>query len=310
MKKYVWLGLGTALLVLLIVGIGAWTRPTESEVSTVTVTAQTVKQHVMCTGKIENAGSYEVFVDAPCIAGTVYVTEGQRVKKDEVLFAVDTDATKQALAALGASVPSGSGAFAKTEITAPTDGVVTMLKVKTGEITDHSTPCAVIAAGDGIQVTVAVRERHLPNIRVGQEAVVSGVAFTKERYSGTVVSVAKTAHQQYIGSVSETVVDAVIALKDGEADESLRVGLNAKAEVVIGLHEDALLLPYDCVAVAENGEEYVYVYGSDGSARRRVVVLGEECADGVLVVSGLSSGERVVQTPEALSGELVRVRER
>ena len=43
-------------------------------------------------------------------------------------------------------------------------------------------------------------------------------------------------------------------------------------------------------------------------ASRRAVALGEEYAEGVLVVSGLSAGDRLVQNPEALSGEQVRVR--
>ncbi len=306
MKKYVILAIATVVAIVAIIGIRRGTMPQETAVSLVTVTASTVRRTVKCSGKVQATDSEEVFVSSPCIAGDVYVKKGQRVKRGDALFAVDTEATQQVLAQLGGAV-SGVTVAADT-VTAPVSGVITSLNVKAGDVADKQTPCAVITVDDGVHIAVSVREKYISRIKVGQAAEVTGVAFDKQVYHGTVTQIAEKAHQSYVGTVSETVVDAVIRLDETEADESLRAGLNARATVVTEVLENALLIPYDCIAQTDEGEEYVYVYQDDGTAVRCVPTFGEECADGVLVVSGLSSGVRLVQDPERLSDSVASVR--
>lgn len=306
MKKYLILMITTITAIVAIVGIRMATTPRETAVSLVTVTAADVRKTVKCNGKVQAADSEEVFVSAPCIAGDVYVREGQRVKRGDTLFAVDAEATQQVLAQLGGSV---SGTIANTEtVTAPVSGVIASLNVKSGTVTDTKTPCAVITADDGVCIAVSIREKYVSRIALGQTAEVTGVAFDKEVYHGTVTQIAEKAHQSYAGTVSETVVDAVIRLNEDETDDSLRAGLNARATVVTEVMENVLLVPYDCIAQNEEGDEYVYVYNDDGTAARQMPTFGEECADGVLVVSGLSSGVRLVQDPERLFGDSAAVR--
>ena len=308
MKKYVWLVLGTGLAVALVFGVRAAVIKEPVAVMLVTIEPQTVRQTVACTGKIEAADGQAVYADAPCVAGTVLVKEGQTVKKGEVLFTVDTEATQQALSQLAPSL-SGVTGLTKTQITAPVSGVITSLNVKSGEVVQQDEACAVIASGDDVQIAVSIRERYLPQVSVGQAATVTGVAFPGTTYTGTVKTLAKTAHQKYIGTVSETVVDAVIALTKGADDPRLKAGLNAKVSIVTGEMKDVLLIPYECLAQTDEGKEFVYVYQENGTAYQRFVETDGEYADGVLVVSGLSAGERLVQNPEVLSGDRVRVQE-
>ncbi len=305
MKKYVWLALGVCVAVAAIFGIRFATEPQEISVSLTTVQPQTLYHTVTCTGKVEAGDSRDVFVEMPCVAKQVLVSEGQAVKAGEPLFLVDTEATRAVLSQLVPSLPEGIGGMEET-VTAPVAGVIDSVNVQAGEVADHTQPCVTIRAEGGVQIAVSIRERNLPQVSVGQTAVVTGVAFAKDQYNGTVVSIAESAHQAYIGSVSETVVDAVIALD--AADESLRTGLNAEAEIVIGVTENALLVPYDCVTQTDEGEECVYVYQPNGEAVRRTVSVQGDYADGVLVVSGLSAGERLVQAADTLSGTRVRVR--
>lgn len=308
MKKYVWLALVTGVAIAAIFGIKALTTQKEILVTLVTVQPQTVQQTVKCTGKVEASKSQAVYVEVPCIAKEVYVEAGQTVSKGDPLFSVDAEATQQALSQLAGSLPDAATDITDTQVTAPISGVVSSISVKAGEIMDHTKPCAKIAAGAGKQIAVAIRERHLPRIEIGQKVIVTGVAFSKEQYLGTVTSIETSAHQQYIGSVSETVVDAVISLDEGMMDTSLRTGLNAEALIVTQIDENVLLVPYDCITQNEKGEDCVYVYRGNGIAERQSIELAEEYADGVLVVSGISSGERLVQAPETLSGARVNVR--
>lgn len=303
MKKYVILALCTAVALFGIWGGKQYVGRPKATVAVTELKTTAVRKTVECTGKIQSSQNENVYVSVPCVAGEVYVKEGQRVSQGDVLFAVDTEATKQALSQLGASAVSPVDT-----VTAPIAGVVKSLNVQTGGVATTETPCAVIAADGGVRVAVAIREKHLSRVLVGQTAEISGVAFDKERYHGTVTYIADTAHQEYVGSVSATVVDAVISLNEGEADASLRSGLNARATVVTDVLEEALLVPYDCIAQSGEGVEYVYVYQDNGTAVRTVPVWGEDCADGVLVLSGLSAGAQLVQNPESLSGGTVSVR--
>ena len=308
MKKYVWLAIGTALAVAAIFGIKALTAKEEISVKLVTLQPQTVQQTVQCTGKVQASESRAVYVEMPYVTKEVYVKEGQAVKKGDVLFSVDAKATQQALSQLAGALPDGITDITDTAVTAPVSGVVASVSVRAGEIVDHTQPCATIASGEGMEIAVAIRERHLPRVQIGQKVIVTGVAFSKEQYAGTLTAIASSAHQEYIGTVSETVVDAVISLDEGMTDESLRTGLNAEAQIITQIDENVLLIPYDCITQNSEGEECVYVYKGNGLAEQKRIEVAAEYADGVLVVSGISAGERLVQNPEILSGERVGVR--
>ena len=305
MKKYVWLAVVTVLAIGAVFGVGDWLKPKPFTVSVVTLEEKAVQQTVKCNGKVEASNSKEVYVEAPCVAGTVYVQEGQTVKKGQPLFSVDKGATQAVLSQLTGGVTDGVGLPVANEVVSPIDGVAAAVNVRTGETVDYTAPCAVITAGNARQIAVAIREQDLPLVKVGQSATVSGIAFTKT-YRGTVQTIAATARQQYVGTVSETVIDAVVSLEDAAND--LRVGLNAQAGIVVSTTKNALLLPYETIGQDEDGKEFVYVYDGKQNAHRRAVELGRETADGVLVVSGVSAGERVVQNPEDLSGEHIAVR--
>lgn len=308
MKKYAVLLLCTAVALGGIFGVRALTREQPIAVKTVTIVPQTVQQTVECVGRVEIAESEEVFLELPCVAGKVFVSVGQQVKAGDVLFEVDTDATQAVLSQFGSALPDNFPEQ-NTAVTAPMNGKVVQLNVQQGQMADHTTPCAIIAPGDEVCIAVAVREKHLRQVKLGQRVQISGVGFAREQYSGTLATLADNAHQQYIGNVSETVVDAVVALDAGQTDDSLRVGLGAVAQVVVNTLEEVLLVPYECIAQNEEGEEYVYVCTDNGTATRRVIDPIAEYENGALVVSGISAGERLVCSPDALAGEQVLVRE-
>lgn len=308
MKKYIILASATLAAIALIIGIRRVTAPSVTTVTLTTVETSAVRQTVECNGKVENSDSKEVYVDWPCVAREIHVSEGQRVKKGEALFSVDVEASQQVLSQWGSALPDVSASAIKETVTAPVSGVVKAVNVQKGGVADTSQPCVVIASGGGVHITVAVREKHLSRVAVGQEVEVRGVAFAKECYHGTLSQIAETARQEYIGASNETVVDAVVSLSEDEIDSSLRTGLNARATVVTEIIEQALLVPYECIGQNDAGEEFVYVYQDNGTAVRTVPTFGRECADGVLAVSGVAPGARLVQDPEGLSGGTVAVR--
>lgn len=307
MKRYVVLAVATCLAMAAVIGCGALIKKPPVEVSAVELQPRLVEQTVTCSGKVEAADNQSIVLETPCVAGQVYVKAGQRVEKGDVLFTVDVEATKEAIVqASGLGVPQIPDSAILTQVTAPVSGVVSSLNVSEGEVTMAQEPCAVISGNEALQVAVTIREQDLQKVALGQRVTIQGAGFREESYTGILTEIAASARQQYVGTVTETVVDAVVTFDTGCLDDSLRVGLNAKALVTVSETPDALVVPYECVLQDEEGTEYVYVCVDDGDktrAVRRNILSGEEWSAGFHVVSGLQAGDRVVSDPEAISGD-------
>ena len=285
-----------------IIAAAALIKPDDVAVKLYTVSAHTIHHTVEYTGKVESAESKSVYTETACIAGDVLVKNGQLVEKGDVLFTIDVDATKQVAATLGSSygLPSPEDIDMPQEMTAPVRGIVTTLNVKEGDVTDTSKPCVVISSGEALRVKIGVPEKGLSQIFVGQDVTLSGVAFEKASYRGTVSAISPSARTQINGTVSETVVDATITINPEDVDDSLRIGLSAKASITLDASQSALVVPYETVLQDEDGQEYVYVY-ENGKAVKRVITTGSANDEGFEIKDGLANGDRIVASPEKIT---------
>ena len=69
MKKYILLLLCTVIVGGAVMGAGTFLSPQPVTVSLVTATEQQVRKTVECSGKVEAAGSTNVFAPIACVAG-------------------------------------------------------------------------------------------------------------------------------------------------------------------------------------------------------------------------------------------------
>lgn len=127
---------------------------------------------------------------------------------------------------------------------------------------------------------------------------IHGSAFQKEAYEGKISSISPVAYQLSVGGVSTTVVDAVVELV--EQDESLRIGLTAKADVVVDSTEDGFVVPYEYVLQDHDGNEYVYLL-VNGRAKKQVIKTGAELSEGFQVLEGLQADDQVIAEPQRIS---------
>lgn len=277
-------------------------------VETTVLEQQDIKETVVCTGTVGAADGVEVYTTVPCIAGDVAVEVGDRVQAGDVLLTVDRASTLSMAVSAGLAGVTGDAASLLPEvITAPCAGVVSAVSATAGDTLDTATPCVVLSENGGVVINIAVRESVLPQLRIGQEVTVSGVAFEKKSYRGVVTAIASSARVRVNGTTTETVVDAVVELAQGEVDDSLLIGLSAKATVIVSRRADVLLLPYDCITQNDEGQAVAYRLEGD-TAVACIVKTGDELAQGVVVREGLSAGDVVVKVPEQLDGKRVRVK--
>lgn len=285
------------------------TRAKTPVLQTVTVTRTTVVNTAVCTGTVQACDGIEVCVSVPCVAGEVVASVGDTVKKGDVLLTVDAVSTMAMAMSAGLTqqtdVTLAASALPQT-VTAPSDGVVGAVNAKAGELLDPSSPCVVLSQGGGVQIDIVIRESAVPKIAVGQTVAVSGVAFDKDEYHGVVTYIADSARSLVSATSSETVLDAVVSLIPEDIDDSLLVGLSAKAAVTVGEREGVLLVPYE--AVTENGDEAFVYTVTDQTVRRCAVTLGEETAQGIEILDGVTDGDTVIRDTAGLDSTVYIVK--
>lgn len=203
----------------------------------------------------------------------------------------------------------------KTEVRAPFDGVVVLKDAEVGEVVS---PNAVGSQSRGsvatmvdpatYEVQVEVPETNLAAVEVGAPASIFLDAYPESGYDGEVLRIWPTANRQ----------KATVEVRVGfvEPDARLRPEMGARvvfrssgaaAPAAEAVGPPRIVVPHSAVVTIE-GKPHVFVLERD-VARQRAVVLGEERSGRVVVESGLTSGERIVDAPpdSLRDGERVRM---
>lgn len=280
------------LLLALSVAVGAvaLSGPSESmKVTTTMLRATRVEQTISCTGVVESAESTGVSLPFPCVMKRVEVKEGTRVKKGDLLAVVDKQATADSLGEESQRLVLAATA---ERITAPQDGVVIAVNAQEGVMLEQGMPCVLLALEKDLQVRVNLREKDLQVLRQGQTVRLSGDGFARPMYYGRLTEIAAAARTD---TGAGTVVDGVVKLDEGQSDDSLRLGLTARAAVVTAVTEQGLVVPHEAVLNDAQGY-YVFLLRAGHAQREPISVVGQ-VATGVLLSDLSLEGETVICQP-------------
>lgn len=157
----------------------------------------------------------------------------------------------------------------------------------------------MVTCGDDLEIELSVAETYIAEMKRGMHAQVSFSVLPGQRFDGMVteVGVASTA-----GGSTFPVTVQLSERSDQMRNGQLRSGLAAEVTFEFSAgsaaHSDRILVPP--VAVAEDSAgRFVYVLEAEpgskqGVVRRREVVVGQLSADGLEIISGLHSDERLI----------------
>ena len=280
----------------------ALTRSKQSAPVTVRTTVlrpQRIEKTLSCNGVIEAGELVAVLAPQTCIADEVLVEVGQRVAQGDILITVDKEASKRLQSADDRVADALPLTTMGKSIVATQSGIVVSVEASDGMILDSTEPCVVIAADSGLQVRVMIREKQLPDLQVGQEVRISGAGFDKSVYYGRLSEISSAVSET---SGGEGIVEGVISLNDGETDTSMRLGLSAKAKVVVSSTDDALLVPYEAIVDADDGEQFVY-FVQDGRVKRETIDPQGDYGGGVLVSRSDWDGRSLVLEPNKITSD-------
>jgi HlyD family secretion protein len=157
----------------------------------------------------------------------------------------------------------------RTVITAPSDGVISLLSVKKGEkVAGNSfnvgTEMMRIADMDKIEVRVDVGENDIPKVKLGDSAIINVDAYNNRKFKGIVTQIASsnngaatqsalsntstdvTQYKVYIRLLPESYMDLM-----GKGSFPFRPGMSANADIQTQTHTNVLSVPINAVTTRE-----------------------------------------------------------
>lgn len=217
----------------------------------------------------------------------------------------------------------------RTVITAPMDGVISLLNVKKGEkVAGNSfnvgTEILRIADMDKIEVQVDVGENDIPKVKLGDSAIVFVDAYSDRKFKGLVTQIDSSnngASSSSLAGASSDVTQYKVyirILKSSYADLlakgsfPFRPGMSANADIQTSRRENVVSVPINAVTTREKPDSLkpkhstadaddldivVFVKDSANTVKKVKVKTGIQDINYIEIKEGLKAGETVITDP-------------
>lgn len=286
-----------------------------------TTTTQDSQEYV---GSVQSEQSTTVSFNTSGTLIRVCVSEGQHVKKGQLIAEVDHTQAEQMLMASQAAAKQADDAqkrmqqlydthaisemdwvnvtskveqahaqlqmaqknLADCRLYAPVSGVVGSGVLSVGEVILPAMPVANILSIGRVKVKVSVPEKEMADI---------------QPHTPTTIAVDALGGETYVGGLIEKGIEAdalthtysvLINVENG--DSKLLPGMVCRVRMQTTEAEaEVMRVPIRCVQQSADGKHFVWT-AKNGKAHRQDVELGAVCGNDITVTSGLTPGERVI----------------
>ena len=252
-------------------------------VNTTTATRGQIRDYLLLSGDIVSGSTVDAYSDVAGKVTKLYVSVGDRVRKDDPLAEID---------------PSRPGmTFIPGVAKAPIAGTIVALPAQLGMTISQAVPVARLSRTDALELRTYVAERFVSKVRVGLQAEVGLDAYPGKTFTATVAELSPV-----LDPASRTME---IRLNMVRTDATIKAGMFAKIKVITQDKPDIVKIPANAV-VRRFGESYVFVLQPDPEnsertlARRRLVVPGILIDDKLEIREGLRAGEEIVVRGQTL----------
>jgi multidrug efflux pump subunit AcrA (membrane-fusion protein) len=201
----------------------------------------------------------------------------------------------------------------KCQIKATIDGTVTSVNAVVGN--PGSGNLFKIENLDNIEIDASIKEIDRSNVKVGQKAEIKTDSTGDTAIYGEVISINPTAQTSEISAVTEksqstststgTGTDSGFAakIKINEPNESIYVGMSARANIILSEKSDIYTISYDSIVENEDGKS-IYVAEKSGEKETEYIIkelpinTGLESDSGVEISGeGISEGIIIIDDP-------------
>src|SRR5512136_429132 len=188
-----------------------------------------------------------------------------------------------------------------TELRSPLSGVVTALLHRAGDPLREGDEILTVVDLSRAYVRVAVDERDVGTVRVGQEVRLVFDAYPGQMLRGEV--------WRLVPAVDRLTKATDVLVSLPPARPPLQLDLTVTVNILTGVVEDALVVPRDALEGAGT-KRAVFLLGERGRASRRAIDIGACDEERCQVVAGLARGDTVISpNPAGLAaGDRVRAK--
>jgi len=222
------------------------------------------------------------------------VSEGKDVEASAGVSAAKDalSSAQQALAAAKATLEKDKALYAYSHITAPFDGVVTVMYAYTGALLPAGTSSNIgnsalcrLSQNNLLRLVIPAPERAVPDLHLG-ELISVKVSSLGKTFSGKIVRFSDQIDTQTRTMHTEVEVP--------NSNYELVPGMYASVQIPLRKSAQALTVPTQVVQPTEPGKGTVLLVNDANEIERRSVTLGLQTATEIEIVSGLKENDRVI----------------
>jgi RND family efflux transporter MFP subunit len=175
------------------------------------------------------------------------------------------------------------------KIYAPVNGVITSRNIEAGENVMPGIAAFKLVSIDKVNVKISVPENEIGNVQTGQTASVTVPAL------GNAVFTGKIETKGILADAMSHAYEAKIGINNNVTSNAapLLPGMVCKVSLTGDSDMAAFVVPNIAIRISSEGKSFVWI--ADGNvARRRFVKTGDLTNKGIIVVEGLSAGDRIL----------------
>ena len=297
-------------------------------VTTLNVKDTVFNHYIELLGNVETKQNLVLTPELPGILTEVYVTEGQAVKKGQLLAKIDDGGLSQQLAQMQIQADLAKTTFerqqrlwnqkigseiqylqakatyeaqnkalsqmrkniSKTAIKAPFSGRIDDVITEKGSVVaPGQTPLMRIVSLNNMYVEAAVPEKYINTVKKGTNVVVDLPVL------GTSLNAKIRQAGSFINPSSRTYT---IEVEVPNKNASIKPNLTAKLLINDYSNSKALLIPQNLISENAEGEQYVYAIGRNSKgepvAKQQTITTGKIQGDLIEVISGLKNNTLLI----------------
>ncbi|HKB69442.1 MAG TPA: efflux RND transporter periplasmic adaptor subunit [Thermoanaerobaculia bacterium] len=218
-----------------------------------------------------------------------------------------------------ANLNASRDTLSKTTVRAPLSGVVTALPIKEGEVTvigtmnNAGTQLMTVSDMSTVEAVMMVDETDVPNVKVGQKALVNIDAYPNHPFDGIVTEVGSSPilpndpDLQGLTTTSDA-INFKVRIKVLQPPDTIRPGFSVTSDIITGTKPSVLTIPLAAVVVRDSPkaektatgkvktEEGVYVIDK-GKVKFVPIQTGLSGELSVEVKTGLDAGRQIITGP-------------
>jgi len=297
--------------------------PQREPVAAVLPRVADIEDTVILQGTVAEEGRERYYSGGPAVITGLYVSVGERVMPGQLLMCIEetksensllrsdvekllekayedilsgansNDVTDELAAAFASAVPEEK--TVRSAIYSRKGGTVMALGGRQGETVSGMLPLIEVSDLSELVVSAMAAEDDVGSISEGMECLISVPALEKEMngYVRTIMPYAKTTG--YLTGGAYTATEVII---EAAAPSKLSPGYSASVIFSVPVSDNAILLPYECVA--RDGEQLYVLALMDGVITRCDVKTGWELESEVEILDGIDKGVPVLLDPDPL----------